>query len=107
MNETKNNLTPSPVAKAEYGVKYITDALINEKLQMATACKELGWSFPRIRSRALTVAKKMNCAIVKVSRGVYILEPLKKSGSTNLEDGPKLVEDDEGAVNNLTENSEQ
>jgi len=58
-------------------IDYITNALTTGTLVMKTACKELGWSFPRIRSRALTIAKRANCTLKAVTRGVYILEPNK------------------------------
>ena len=78
------------VATTEHAIGYITNALVNGELHMKTACKELGWSFPRIRSRALTIAKKMKCTFMKTSRGVYILEPLEQAVSIG---GPPPVED--------------
>ena len=77
MVEVNTKSIPNAVATAEYAIEYITNALTNEELRMKNACKKLGWSFPRIRSRALTIAKRLNCAIVKTSKGVYILEPLE------------------------------
>ena len=67
--------SPATVEKA---IEYITDALTNGELHMKEACKELGWSFPRIRSRSLTIAKKLNCTFMKASRGVYVLDPINK-----------------------------
>ena len=72
----------SPVAAAAQAIKLITDQLTNGELHMKSTCKELGWSFPRIRSRALTLAKKMNCTLVKVTRGVYILDPIVQKSPT-------------------------
>ena len=76
MAEPNVSKTAVVVATPEVATKYITNALVNGKLHMKAACKELGWSFPRIRSRALTIAKKMKCTFMKTSRGVYILGPL-------------------------------
>lgn len=74
-----------PVATVERAVEYITNALTDSKLYMKEACKELGWSFPRIRSRALTIAKKMNCTFTKVTRGEYILTPINDTTETPAE----------------------
>lgn len=79
------------VATPEMAVEYITNALANGELHMKEACKELGWSFPRIRSRAHTIARKMKCAFMKTSRGVYILEPLETP--TSVEDSAEVVSD--------------
>lgn len=82
-----------PVASTDTAVEYITSALTDGKLLMKDACKELGWSFPRIRSRALTVAKKLNSTFTKVSRGVYILEPLETAVSKTLESTPEITDE--------------
>ncbi len=76
MTEQNNNLTPTPVATTEQAIEYITNALTNGELRMKEACHTLGWSFPRIRSRSLTIAKKMKCIFKKIDRGVYILDPI-------------------------------
>ena len=99
MAEPNVSKTSAVVATTEQAVEYITNALTNGELYMKAACKELGWSFPRIRSRALTIAKKMKCTFTKTSRGVYILEPFETStsvedstgvvGNTSIEDGTK------------------
>ena len=72
---------------------------------MKDACKKLGWSFPRIRSRALTIAKKLNCTFKKTSRGVYVLEPINSEiptakdttdkSSTETVESAAVVKDDE------------
>ena len=62
-------------ASVDQAIKYIRDKLINDKLIMADATETLGWSFPRIRSRAHTICKKLNGTFTKVERGVYILQP--------------------------------
>lgn len=97
----ESNVSKTPVVAAtEYAIAYITNALVNGELHMKAACKELGWSFPRIRSRALTIAKKMKCSFIKTSRGVYVLEPLKQAISIS---GPsteiKTTEDPEAGIN--------
>ena len=74
-----------PVATTSCAVEYISNALTHGELRMKEACKELGWSFPRIRSRALTIAKKLNSTIVKTSRGVYVLEPITETVETPAE----------------------
>jgi hypothetical protein len=71
MSEQSTNPVP---ASAKDAVEYITNALVNDKLSMNAACKDLGWSFPRIRSRALTIAKGMQSVLTKVERGIYILD---------------------------------
>lgn len=63
---------PASVLEA---VSYIRERLLNSKLIMAEATEELGWSFPRIRSRAKTICKKLNGKFVSTERGVYIIEP--------------------------------
>ena len=60
---------------AKQAVEYIENALTNGELHMKETCKELGWSFPRTRSRMLTIAKKLNSTLTKRARGVYYLEP--------------------------------
>jgi len=62
-------------ATPERAVVYITNALTTGELVMKTACDDLGWSFPRVRSRAQTIAKKLNGIFKKSARGVYFLEP--------------------------------
>lgn len=74
-----SNKEPVSVAEA---VSYIKDRLINDKLIMAEATEKLSWSFPRIRSRARTICKKLNGKFVSVERGVYILEPQDSPPST-------------------------
>jgi hypothetical protein len=59
----------------EQAIEYIKNALTTGELHMKDACKTLGWSYPRIRSRALTIAKKLNSTLTKRTRGVYYLEP--------------------------------
>ena len=87
------NVSKTPVvATTEHAVEYITNALVNGELHMKAACKELGWSFPRIRSRALTIAKKMKCTFTKTSRGVYILEPLEPV-APEVEDSTSITSD--------------
>lgn len=81
MSEQNANSTPATVATTDQAVEYITNALTNGELHMKEACKELGWSFPRIRSRSLTIAKKMKCVFTKVNRGVYILEPINDNST--------------------------
>lgn len=101
-----------PVASTDTAVEYITSALTDGKLLMKDACKDLGWSFPRIRSRALTVAKKLNSTFTKVSRGVYILEPLETAVSETPEitdensttSDSVVVENDATIVNDPTDN---
>ena len=90
----------SVVATTEQAVEYITNVLVNGELHMKAACKELGWSFPRIRSRALTIAKKMKCTFMKTSRGVYILEPLKQAVSIGGPPPEIKTTEDPGAVIN-------
>ena len=80
-----------PVATTEHAIEYITNALLHGKMHMKEACKELGWSFPRIRSRALTIAKKMNCVFTKTTRGVYILEPIGAPVSEETIENPAVA----------------
>lgn len=63
------------VMNKEQGVEYIQNALTSGELNMKEACKTTGWSFPRVRSRALTIAKKLNSTLTKRTRGVYYLKP--------------------------------
>jgi len=69
---TTNQEKGASVAEA---VEYIRSALINGKLNMKEATTELGWTFPRVRSRAKTICKKMKGTFEKESRGVYIFQP--------------------------------
>jgi hypothetical protein len=62
------------VSAAEAG-EYIRRALVEGKLNMKTATTDLGWAFPRIRSRAKTICKKMNGTFEKESRGIYYFQP--------------------------------
>jgi len=83
------------MTKAE-GVEYIKEQLINGKLIMADATEKTGWSFPRIRSRAITICKKLGGSFVKENRGVYIYDDVSRVSqpvegeSTGNEDGSNL-----------------
>lgn len=66
--------TQSNTATKDVAEKYIQDALVNSKLKMKKAVQELGWSFPRIRSKAKTIAKKLNGVLTKDTKGVYFLK---------------------------------
>jgi len=78
-----------PVSVTE-ALSYIKDKLVNGRLVMQEATEALGWSFPRIRSRAKTVCKKLNGKFVSVERGVYILEP-RDSISSNEPEREEVV----------------
>lgn len=54
---------------------YIQERLTTSTLSMKEAVTTLGWSFPRIRSKAKTIAKKMNGTLVKKARGEYAFQP--------------------------------
>ena len=54
---------------------YIQDKLVNGTLVMKDAVSELNWSFPRIRSKAKTIAKKLDGTLVKKARGEYSFQP--------------------------------
>jgi len=56
------------------GVEYIRDQLVNGELIMADATEKTGWSFPRVRSRAITVCKRLGGKLEKKERGVYVYE---------------------------------
>jgi len=60
------------------GVAYIQDCLVNGKLVMTLAVEETGWSFPRVRSRAITICKRLGGVFEKESRGVYIFSNIKE-----------------------------
>ncbi len=81
--------TKSAVTK-EKAEEYIQTALINGKLEMKQACEELGWSFPRIRSKAMTICKKLGGEFVKESRGVYFL---RTNQAEQPETGNEITED--------------
>jgi hypothetical protein len=84
------------VATKEQATEYIESALVNGTLEMKAACKELGWSFPRIRSRAQTICKKMGGTFEKTSRGVYYLcvppDPNKEPGIAEPQTEPEVEE---------------
>ena len=63
------------VATSQEAANYIETALISGHLVMKDACKELGWSFPRTRSKAQTICKKLGGTFIKKERGVYYLNP--------------------------------
>lgn len=69
----------------DVATEYIRDQLINDKLIMADATEKLGWSFPRIRSRALTICKTLKGTFVRLERGVYMFEPNNITTSTEVE----------------------
>jgi len=69
-----DNSMSTQTATKEVAEKYIQDALVNGKLEMKAAVKELGWSFPRIRSKAKTLAKKLNGVLTKDTKGIYFLK---------------------------------
>jgi len=56
-------------------VEYLQSKLTTSTLIMKEAVATLGWSFPRIRSKAKTIARKMNGELVKKSRGEYAFQP--------------------------------
>jgi len=78
---------------AKQAVEYIENALTNGELHMKETCKELGWSFPRVRSRSLTIAKKLNSTLTKRARGVYYLEPHTTPEPTNTIEATDVVSD--------------
>ena len=73
------------VASKTDAIKYITEKLTTSKLVMADATRDLGWTFPRIRSRAKTICKKLNGSFVAESRGVYVFVPHTVSASQESE----------------------
>jgi len=73
---TKHIATPAEA------VEFIQNALVGGELNMKTATEALGWSFPRIRSKAKTIAKKLNGVMIKKSRGIYFLET---NGTSSIE----------------------
>ena len=56
-------------------VAYIKSQLIESILVMKDAKKITGWTFPRIRSRAITICKNLKGTFEKVERGVYMFQP--------------------------------
>lgn len=60
-----DKLTGAEVAKA------IQEALLHGELSMKTIVEQSGWTYPRVRSKARTVAKKLGGSLEKRSRGVY------------------------------------
>jgi len=66
--------TTKTVASVEDATNYIKNTLVTGELNMKEATKALGWSFPRIRSRAKTICKKLDGVFTKKSRGIYFLE---------------------------------
>jgi len=82
--------TTKYVATAIEAVEFIQNALVGGELNMKTATEALGWSFPRIRSKAKTIAKKLNGTIAKKSRGIYLLEP---NGTSSIESVAEVSEE--------------
>jgi len=80
------------VATKEIAEEYIRTTLINSKLEMKQACEELGWSFPRIRSKAATICKKLGGKFVKESRGVYFLQTDQNVQNPESRDVPGMIE---------------
>lgn len=78
---------------AKQAVAYIENALTNGELHMKETCKELGWSFPRVRSRARTIAKKLNSTLTKRARGMYYLEPHTTPEPTNTTEATDITSD--------------
>lgn len=78
---------------AKQAVEYIENALTNGELHMKETCKELGWSFPRVRSRALTIAGKLDSTLTKRVRGVYYLEPHATPEPTDTTEATDVVSD--------------
>ena len=93
MSKQNANSAPATVATTDQAVEYITKALTEGELHMKVACKTLGWSFPRIRSRSLTIAKRMKCTFTKTARGVYILEPIGNSSTEAPTKATKITSD--------------
>lgn len=73
------------VATAEEAVAYIRDHLLTGKLVMAEASKQLGWTFPRIRSRAKTICRALGGEFTKEMRGVYFCKNNSDSAPTSPE----------------------
>ena len=74
--ETTTNVEASAkvVADAAAVNAYIQEKLTTSTLVMKDAVTTLNWSFPRIRSKAKTIAKKLNGTLVKKTRGEYALQ---------------------------------
>lgn len=89
---------PQPVATKEMAEKYIQDTLLNGKLEMKDACNTLNWSFPRVRSKAMTICKKLGGEFVKESRGVYYLQ----TNVTPVASSKDSSDGDDSAVTNPT-----
>lgn len=74
-NTTNTTADAKVAADAATVNTYIQDKLVNGTLSMKEAVNELNWSFPRIRSKAKTIAKKLNGTLVKKARGEYSFQP--------------------------------
>jgi len=101
--QTTNNQS---VATKEQAEEYIRNALINGKLEMKQACKDLGWSFPRIRSKAKTISKKLGGTFTKDVRGVYFLDTgtnTQPSTSSTIESSAEITEDN--TTDNIVEDT--
>ena len=78
---------------AKQAVEYIENTLTNGELHTKETCKELGWSFPRVRSRMLTIAKKLDSTLTKRARGVYYLEPHTTPEPADITEAADIVSD--------------
>lgn len=85
------------------GATFIQEKLISGKMIMKEVCKETGWSFPRVRSCAKTICKRLGCIYVRESVGVYYADPIdgtklkpmfKKITPAELSNSP--IEDEKG-----------
>ena len=74
IRKERNRMKSIEVAPATVATEYIIERLSNDKLVMLDAVNKLNWSRPRIRSRALTISKRLKMDLVATERGVYVLE---------------------------------
>jgi hypothetical protein len=74
--ETTNTTTATTkkIATADEAITYIKNALLTGELNMKDAVDTLGWSFPRIRSKAKTISKKLGGTFTKKSRSIYYID---------------------------------
>jgi len=84
MSET--NTTSKKIATKEEAVEYIKTALISGELNMRDAVQTLGWSFPRIRSKARTIAKTLNGILTKKARSIYFVETGNMNSAASVEE---------------------
>lgn len=71
-------------ANEKQAIEYILYYLDKGGVNMQQAVKDLGWSFPRIRSRILTICNANGSARVSLKRGVYAMAH-KGEGKLNIQ----------------------